>query len=99
MAAGEPTSQQPPAPDGAARPPLDYAPASARLSKKFERKIADQCNRFLDTLEERLRDGGPSSPGLWSALIQTVNLTAQAQRQAIRDALTSTSSVESRQEK
>jgi hypothetical protein len=57
------------------------------LSDKFEQKVADQCTRFLDTVEQRLRDGTPGSAGLWSTLVDTVNLTARTQKQAIEDAL------------
>ena len=57
------------------------------LSSSFEQKVADQCSRFLDTLEQRLRDGAPGSPGLWTTLIQTVDITVNTQRQAVRDAL------------
>lgn len=57
------------------------------LSSSFERKVADQCNRFLDAIEQRLRDGAPGSPGLWNTLIDTVNLTGNTQRRAVRDAL------------
>jgi hypothetical protein len=57
------------------------------LSDKFEQKVADQCTHFLDTLEQRLRDGAPGSPGLWSTLVDTVNLTARTQQKAIHDAV------------
>jgi hypothetical protein len=58
-----------------------------RLSKKFEAKVAEQCNRFLDSLEQRLADGTDSSPGLKRVLNETATVTGQAQREAIRAAL------------
>jgi len=58
-----------------------------RMSKKFEAKVSQQCNRFLDAVEQRLRDGSAGSPGLRASLEQTVTLTDRAQRQAIHDAL------------
>jgi hypothetical protein len=57
------------------------------LSSSFEQKVADQCNQFLDLIEQRLRDGAPGSPGLWNTLIDTINLTTKTQRQAVHDAL------------
>jgi hypothetical protein len=58
-----------------------------RLSKKFEAKVAEQCNGFLDNLEQRLRDGSDNSPGLKRTLGETVMVTGRAQRAAIQVAL------------
>ena len=57
------------------------------LSRKFEAKIARQCNLFLDSVEQRLRDGIAGSPGLRQALAATVAVTGQAQRESIHAAL------------
>jgi hypothetical protein len=58
-----------------------------RLSKRFEAKVAEQCNRFLDSLEQRLADGTDTSPGLKRVLRETATVAGQAQREAIRAAL------------
>lgn len=58
-----------------------------RLSKRFEAKIAQQCNQFLDGIERRLRDGDSRSPGLRQVLMQTIDVTNRAQEQAIQVAL------------
>ena len=58
-----------------------------RLSKRFEAKVAEQCNRFLDNVETRLRDGNGQAPGLRQALRQTAELTGRAQKAAIQVAL------------
>ena len=58
-----------------------------RLSKMFEAKIAEQCNRFLDTLEYHLRDGATPGAGLRAALLESTRLTNEAQAEAVRNAL------------
>ena len=58
-----------------------------RLSKQFETKVAEQCNGFLDVIEQRLRDGTPQAPGLQRILTETTALTSRAQRQAIESAV------------
>jgi hypothetical protein len=58
-----------------------------RLSKQFETKVAVQCNGFLDTVEQRLRDGTAQSPGLLQVLRDTTKVTSRAQREAIEAAL------------
>lgn len=58
-----------------------------RLSKKFETKVNEQCIRFLENLEARLRDGGGDSPGLNRLLHQTAAITGEIQRDAIWIAL------------
>jgi hypothetical protein len=58
-----------------------------RLSKMFESKITEQCNRFLDTLEYHLRDGANAGGGLRAALLESTRLTNEAQTQALRNAL------------
>jgi hypothetical protein len=58
-----------------------------RLSKVFEAKIAEQCNRFLDTLEYHLRDGASPGSGLRGTLLESTRLANEAQAQALRNAL------------
>ncbi len=58
-----------------------------RLSKMFEAKIAQQCNRFFDTLEYHLRDGATAGGGLRAALLESTRLTNEAQAEAVRGAL------------
>jgi hypothetical protein len=63
-----------------------------RLSKVFEAKIAEQCSRFLDTLEYHLRDGSTPGSGLRGALLESTRLTNEAQTQAVKIALRQTDS-------
>jgi len=58
-----------------------------RLSKMFEAKITEECNRFLDTLEYHLRDGASPGGGLRAALLESTRLTNEAQTQALQNAL------------
>jgi len=55
-----------------------------RVSKRFEVKVAGQCNAFLTQLERRLRDGADNSSGLRRVLTDTVTITGHAQRESIR---------------
>jgi hypothetical protein len=58
-----------------------------RLSKTFEARISEQCNRFLDSLERQLRDGASGGSGLRAALLQSTQLTNEAQSHAVTNAL------------
>ena len=61
-----------------------------RLSKKFEHKVARQCEGFLDLVEYRLRNGTGDSPGLRRIFLDTIDLTGRVQRDAILAALKET---------
>jgi hypothetical protein len=57
------------------------------LSDKFEEKIVDQSNLFLDTLETRLREGNGKSPGLRQTLTEAIKVAGQLQRKAVEQAM------------
>ncbi|HSZ57280.1 MAG TPA: hypothetical protein VK797_16560 [Tepidisphaeraceae bacterium] len=61
-----------------------------RLSKRFEAKVAEQCNFFLSDLESRIRDTRGHTPGLRQTLMQVVEMTDRLQDEAIRHALKET---------
>lgn len=58
-----------------------------RLSKVFEAKISQQCNRFLDDLERQTRDGAAPGTGLRATLLDATKLMNQAQAEAVQNAL------------
>lgn len=58
-----------------------------RLSRQFEAKVAEQCGLFLSELESRIRDTRGKTIGLRQTLMQVVEMTDQAQGEAIRNAL------------
>lgn len=57
------------------------------LSDKFEEKVTGQCNQFLSMLDHRLCEGNQKAPGLRQSFQQTLKLTGQAQREAVRRAM------------
>ena len=57
------------------------------LSDQFEAKVTNQCNNFLNGLEQRLRDGGQQSPGLRQTLNEAARVAGQSQRKAIENAI------------
>jgi len=58
-----------------------------RLSKAFEAKMIQQCNRFLDDLERQTRDGATPGAGLRATLLDATVLMNRAQAEAVRNAL------------
>jgi hypothetical protein len=58
-----------------------------RLSKRFETKVAAQCNAFLTHLEAQLRDGSQNASGLQRVLTETATVSGCAQRESVRAAL------------
>ncbi len=56
-------------------------------SNRLEAHVIDQSDKFLDTLEHEIVDGGEKSPGLRASFEQAAKLAEQNQRQAIIDAL------------
>jgi hypothetical protein len=57
------------------------------MSDKFEEKVVDQSNQFLDTLETRLREGNGKTPGLRQTLTEAIKVAGQSQRKAIEQAM------------
>ena len=57
------------------------------MTDRFKEKLAEQCNRFIDTVRDQLIDGTPQQPGLRSVFAEAVRLSDEAQRKAILDVL------------
>jgi HAMP domain-containing protein len=56
-------------------------------SNRLEAHVIDQSDKFLDTVEDEIVDGGQKVPGLRASFEQAAKVTDQNQRQAILDAL------------
>ena len=57
------------------------------MTENFKEKLAEQCNRFLDTVRDQLIDGTAQQPGLRAVFDEAVRLSDEAQRKAILDVL------------
>ena len=57
------------------------------MTENFKEKLAEQCNRFLDTVRDQLIDGTNQQPGLRVVFDEAVRLSDEAQRKAILDVL------------
>jgi hypothetical protein len=57
------------------------------MTEKFKEKLAEQCNRFLNTVRDQLIDGSGNQPGLRAVFDEAVRLSDEAQRKAILDVL------------
>jgi len=57
------------------------------MTENFKEKLAEQCNRFLDTVRDQLIDGTHQQPGLRAVFDEAVRLSDEAQRKAILDVL------------
>ena len=57
------------------------------MTDRFKDKLAEQCNRFLDSVRDQLIDGTSEQPGLRTVFAEAVRLSDEAQRKAILDVL------------
>jgi hypothetical protein len=57
------------------------------MTDRFKDKLAEQCNRFLDSVRDQLIDGTLDQPGLRTVFGEAVRLSDEAQRKAILDVL------------
>jgi hypothetical protein len=57
------------------------------MTENFKDELAEQCNRFLDTVRDQLIDGTNQQPGLRAVFDEAVRLSDEAQRKAILDVL------------
>ena len=57
------------------------------MSNRFEQKLIEKCNGYLDHLRDRLIDGTATSPGLEDSMRAAIRTTADAQRASILKAL------------
>jgi hypothetical protein len=57
------------------------------MSKRFEEKLVEKCNAYLDSLRDLILDGTDSAPGLEAAMRGGIAVTAATQRTAILKAM------------